>query len=405
MPGPVSFQASIAGEPMLLRRSLPARAGTFAVSAAAGLAIALNAPPGQLPAAWLTVALVALLLLNVLHDPRVVILRETTLYAAYVAYMLVALSWTSDRVLALNTLLPAANFVIIMVLVGSLATLHHKLTVLAGMMTGVAAGAAFYTLQSGFPFRYPAEFSYNAVAGMYLLGLVVTLMLAAVSRWKGVLLLVAVVFMAHIVATTSIKTNLGIAAGVLAVAAVHFRRFVGALGRNAILLAAFAGCAVWFAMTQDSVRASFERGIDRISLGVKILANREGNYEYSAFDERTEWARAGIRGWLENPLFGHGVEAFRDRYGITSHSTIVDVLYNTGLIGFVLFYALFASLLWRLYRMRAHVPYEVRGVVFGGAICYLFISLSGTMHYSAFLAACLALSIALVGGGARETQS
>ena len=104
----------------------------------------------------------------------------------------------------------------------------------------------------------------------------------------------------------------------------------------------------------------------------------------------------GLKGWVKNPLFGHGVEAFRDSYGITSHSTPTDLLYNSGLIGFALFYGMFISLAWRLYCTRGERPPAFRALILGTLIAFAFITLSGTMHYNAFLAAFIGISTALL---------
>lgn len=108
------------------------------------------------------------------------------------------------------------------------------------------------------------------------------------------------------------------------------------------------------------------------------------------------WLERGIRGWLENPLFGHGVEAFRAQFGITSHSTPTDLLYNSGLIGLVLFYSVFVSLVRRLWLRRDANPFGVDPLILGALVCLGSITLSGTMHYNSFLAATVGIASSLL---------
>jgi O-antigen ligase len=143
-------------------------------------------------------------------------------------------------------------------------------------------------------------------------------------------------------------------------------------------------------------------GYDRVILGIEILEARENMTGYSGLDNRSRWALDGLTGWMQNPIFGHGVEAFRSRYGITSHSSAVDLLYNSGLIGFSLFYYIFLSMIWRLITLRNERTKPVGAVILGMIICYMFITLSGAMHYNSFLAAFVAIGSVLLSQQRRQ---
>ena len=90
----------------------------------------------------------------------------------------------------MNTLVPSITFVIALILFGALATCHNLQAVLAGTLCGILIGAAVYTSKTGFPFVYPRDFSYNAIAGMYLLGLFIALLCTCYWRAKLPFLLV-----------------------------------------------------------------------------------------------------------------------------------------------------------------------------------------------------------------------
>jgi hypothetical protein len=369
---------------------------SFGLSAAMACVISVESYLLDFNSARAGVVLTCLLLLHVIRFGRVIIFRETVIYALLLGYMLVQLAWTDDRLLALNTIVPAANFVLVLILGGSLAVHHDLRAVTAGALCGFLVAAAGYAVTSGFPLRYPDGFSYNAIAVMYLYGLILALLWAALSERKLPALALAAVIMAHIVATTSIKANLGVVLGAFAAGIVHFSRVSRLLWRNALAIAVLVAAVVLAVATNDSAMAQISRGAARISLGVEILQARENLPGYSSFEKRADWQREGISGWMRNPIFGHGVESFRSRYGITSHSSHVDLLYNSGLIGIALFYGMFASLFARLARARHGGLLEARLVILSAGTCYLFMSLSGTIQYVLPLAAFVALSVGIL---------
>src|SRR5258706_10175932 len=198
---------------------------TFLLAAVATLALTLTTYTEAVRHTHLAPLLVILIALQLLWYPRFVWFRELTLYACLVGYMLVTLLWTRDIELAMNTMAPAINCVLIMIFYGSLIRFHNIPAALAGSLCGFAAGAAIYTLTQGFPFSIPNDFSYNAIAGVYLFGLFVTLMLSCFRRSIVVLPAIAVVVMLHIVATTTIKANLGVALVFIAAAIWYFGSF------------------------------------------------------------------------------------------------------------------------------------------------------------------------------------
>jgi hypothetical protein len=372
------------------------RLGSFALAAAGSFAICASIFVTSFHSARLAVVLAGLLALHVARFARLAFVREASIYSLFLAYMLLELLWTDDRLLAFNTIVPAANFVIVIVLFYSLVAFHDLEAILMGSLAGFMAGAAWYTSLSGFPFQYPAEFSYNAIAGMYLFGLSVALLGASTGRWKALYFALAAVSAIHVVATTSIKTNVGILLGVLAAGALHFGYVSRLLWRHALVVLVTAAALAIAVASNESAVASIQRGTKRVTLGLEILHARENLQGYSAFERRANWQRVGYRGWAQNPVFGHGVEAFRSKHGITSHASHVDIAYNSGLIGLGLFYGIFASMLVRLYRARHGDLRNARLVILGGVVCWVFISFAGTIHYSAVLAAFIALGTGIL---------
>jgi hypothetical protein len=370
---------------------------TFLLAAAASCAMTLNAYTETMRATRLGPLLVVLIALHLIWHSRFIWRREFTLYAIFLGYMFITLLWTQDVDLAMNTLAPATCALLLMVLFGSLIGFHHIASVLFGTFCGFAVGAAFYTITQGFPFSIPDDFSYNAIASMYLFGLIITLMYSCFRR-SSVILVTAIAgaLMILIVATTSIKTNLGIAIGLVAAGIMYFRHYTRLLRRRILILIVLAGALGFAVASNDALVDAMDRGVTRVMVGVRVLQARDDVAGYSAFETRGHWSHLGVDGWKQNPVFGYGVEAFRRDYEITSHSTPIDLLYNYGLIGFALFYGLFASLMWRLLQLENRQVSCQRSLMFGSITCYLFVSLSGTVHYNGFLAAFIGISAALL---------
>jgi hypothetical protein len=134
---------------MLFKRWLAgamATATTFLFAASAAFALTMSSAFNDaFPLTHLGIVLLAILLIYILWHPRILFCREFTLYAAFVAYMFVQLLWTRDHFLALNTLVPAVNFAIILVLFGSLVSFHKLEVVLKGFMGGVFTGSLIYS--------------------------------------------------------------------------------------------------------------------------------------------------------------------------------------------------------------------------------------------------------------------
>ena len=191
------------------------RWSSFGLAGFTASALTANAFIESFHSARLSVALGLALLLQLARFSRLVRSRELALYGALIAYMVTALLWSRDLTLAPNTLIPALNFMLAMVLLAALVTYHDTHAILIGLLVGSLLGAAYYTLSVGFPFVRPVDFSYNAITGVSCIRLIVALVLCCFARWKVPLLIVAALFLLHIVATTSIKTNLGILCGAI----------------------------------------------------------------------------------------------------------------------------------------------------------------------------------------------
>jgi O-antigen ligase len=127
----------------------------------------------------------------------------------------------------------------------------------------------------------------------------------------------------------------------------------------------------------------------RSPFGWRITDVLQGRKEASA-EERADLARAGWRMWLDAPIVGVGLAQFENHsshYGgeaVYSHSTIVEVLCCTGLVGFFLYFGSLATLFITLGRVgrRVRGPHDRTVLAFGRAVLLLI------LFYSVFAVEC-----------------
>jgi hypothetical protein len=377
----------------------------FCASAISVITCAVNNLDPLFNPARVALVLVFLILLSTLLRPSMILNREARLYAAFLIYMGISTFWTPIPSLALNTLGPAFNCLLLIILFTSLVTYHSTSATISGSLLGFSVSAAGYTVLSGFPLRYPKDFSYNSVAAMYLFGLFIVLMFGAIRGRRFFATTVSLVLMGMIAATTSIKTNLGIVLGALVSSALHFRQSIRSLRKSFFVLCMALAALCFAVLSNDQLQEQLNGGFDRIYRGVQILQQRDDSGGGTSFGDRQYWIREGIKGWVRNPIFGYGVEAFRADYGITSHSTPVDLLYNDGVIGLLLFYSIFGSIALRLHHLRFVVRRDVQPIMLATLVCYLFMMISGTLHYHSFLAIYVGISTGILRGDGQIRRS
>ena len=372
------------------------RCSTFVLAAVATFLVTSSVYGDLSHPSIVSVELVVLLAAHALGYLRLWLSREILLNLLFLGYTVLTLAWTDDFKLALITMPTIVNFSFVLIFFSALAAYHDLRMLLAGVAAGFMLGAILYTLTTGFPLSYPEDFSYNAIAGMYLFGLFAITLFGAYVGMMILPMLAAVVLLVLIAATTSIKTNLGAVLGIGVAGLLYFNRSVKGIVRGLLVLAVLAAGVGYVVTNNPTLTEKVRNGYDRVSLGVAVLTNREGDSGSTGLDNRKGWQKEGLRGWAATPVFGHGVEAFRADFGITSHSTPIDLLYNAGIIGTGLFYALFASIAWRLLHAVNRARRQVRARIAACLIAYTFISLSGIVYYDPFVAIFVALSSGLL---------
>jgi len=249
--------------------------------------------------------LMTLLGWHMLLCPRILVVRETWLFGAFIAYLSIALLWTPDVDLALIVLFPAVDVLLAMLLVGSLCAYHDRRAIYAGMIVGAMLASATYTVLTGYPLSVPRSFSYNAIAIAYVSVLFLTVMFGCMLRTRLAGTALALLFLLHVVATTSIKATLGVAVGALAAGLYHLPVALRLLRRNLVLLLLSLSVATYAVMTNETLLNRLQFAFVRLGSGLRVLQMREDVQGYSGFNERHDWMDLGLSGTWDNPLFGH----------------------------------------------------------------------------------------------------
>ncbi len=76
----------------------------------------------------------------------------------------------------------------------------------------------------------------------------------------------------------------------------------------------------------------------------------QGKYvNEGSINHRSSLYSMGVKLWMERPVFGHGVQAFAKKnfQRVYSHSNVIEILANHGLLGFFCFYSIHVGILWR----------------------------------------------------------
>ncbi|MEO8019655.1 MAG: hypothetical protein ABI769_17740 [Pseudomonadota bacterium] len=402
-PGEQTLDATILA---VLGRPYVARAGSWLIAYFAVMALFFGVVfVEQLATSRLLPVLALLILLHLALYPRLFMVREIWLYGAFVAYMGIALLWTADIQTALNTMFPAVDFLLSQILIAALLRFHDRRAVLRGMIAGFMSASIIHTMATGFPFAIAVSFSYNAVALVYIFGLFLVILYGCVFHARTFATPLALVMLLHVVATTSIKANLGVVAGALIAAIVYVSVAMQLVRRNIGLIVLALVAIGYVIATNEAILDRMQYALHRLEVGIQVLEAREDVQGYSGFNERNEWMQLAIEGMKDNPLFGNGVEAFRAKYGVTSHSTAGDLLYNVGLIGCTLFYLTFISLGLRLLTPSASDSQAIRATILATLVCFLSMTFSGTIFYHPLLGAFLTVSACVLHGTAIDRRS
>lgn len=99
---------------------------------------------------------------------------------------------------------------------------------------------------------------------------------------------------------------------------------------------------------------------------------------------REEYRQAAIVGWLKSPIWGHGYDSFHfynavvNGHDVYSHNNFTEILYNLGIIGFIIYYFEYFKLLVLGFKSKIS---SVKAITIAGMIG-IFLTEYGQVEYN-----------------------
>lgn len=109
--------------------------------------------------------------------------------------------------------------------------------------------------------------------------------------------------------------------------------------------------------------------------------------DVSSDNIREQMIVVAIQGWLEQPLFGHGIDSFkflnRDITGhfYYAHNNFVELLYDVGFVGFILFYYIYAYIYRQLRQIQSVECRKYKVLGYGLLVELLLFDMGGVSYY------------------------
>ncbi len=115
----------------------------------------------------------------------------------------------------------------------------------------------------------------------------------------------------------------------------------------------------------------------RIEAGLSFLQGDLSKADASSI-LRDKMIEGGLKGWLSSPIWGHGFDSFK-HYNVTitglstySHNNYVEMLFNTGIIGFFLYYSFYVYILKKALTSKQKVSMSSRAFASAFIVAMVF---------------------------------
>lgn len=118
-----------------------------------------------------------------------------------------------------------------------------------------------------------------------------------------------------------------------------------------------------------------------------FLYSRGQEVDESSLETRDNMISTALIMWTEKPFTGWGLDSFRIHggYGTYSHNNYTEILFNMGLIGFVLYYGFFVSVVFICFKLLKKYKNTDKSRIIGWALISLFVLLlwdfAAVSHY------------------------
>ena len=122
-------------------------------------------------------------------------------------------------------------------------------------------------------------------------------------------------------------------------------------------------------------------------IGLFDLFTGQHNVEAHGDDMRKRIFSLALNGWLENPIFGHGFDSFKfynlrvTGHNYYAHNNYVELLYDLGLVGFLLYYYIYIYIYCNLRKLTS-IDYKFKILGYGLLIELLIFDFGGVSYYA-----------------------
>lgn len=99
----------------------------------------------------------------------------------------------------------------------------------------------------------------------------------------------------------------------------------------------------------DNINNIFEL-LQKRMMGLQAML--EGSEGDNSSEERLFFIKEGLLVFTDNPIFGIGINNFRELFGKYAHNNYIELLVDVGIVGFVFFYSTYVLILTKIKKME-----------------------------------------------------
>lgn len=224
----------------------------------------------------------------------------------------------------------------------------------------------------------------NSIGGTMCVG--VFLSLYCLLKYKNIVIklfnIVSFILFSYLMLMSGSRT-----AFLMAVFFICFMLFMRAKGKKKILalgvIVIFIALMFNFVMTNEAVYNVLGKRLEEAINGLFGSGTTEGS-----FNERNQMIKLGLEWFTQKPILGYGVGNFATLYGqfsgweVYSHNNFIEMLVGGGVVGFVIFYSIYAYLLVMLYKKIRKTSNFMAVILFAAIISMLLLQISSIVYFS-----------------------
>ncbi len=102
-------------------------------------------------------------------------------------------------------------------------------------------------------------------------------------------------------------------------------------------------------MNFEGIKKNIEKPLDRF---ISLFETVKGGAEEGSSNARVRFVKNGWKGFKEQPWIGHGADSFRYYNVLYAHNNYIELLFDLGIIGPIIYYSIHFQIIRRLFRFR-----------------------------------------------------